>query len=212
MDKEVQAKDCEEVEMGGRADLLLVDNDGRIVELLALFLEREGYSVRTAASFAEARVALAERCPDLMLSDLDLGVESGRTELPKLAAEGLLPPTLVVSGYLDASLQEELLALPKILSTLAKPFDFPQLKGRVEQLLEDLEGQLTDPAPHPEPGAPLPSEPTEERSPLLDDSWVEVVPMEPGALRDDGTGEVPLAPPHAPAGRGENPARREGLS
>ncbi|MDP6519963.1 MAG: response regulator [Planctomycetota bacterium] len=175
-----------------RGDLLLLDNDQRIVGLLAMFMERAGFAVRTAASFAEARLALAERQPDLLLSDLDLGQESGRVELPRLAAEGLLPPTLVVSGYLDAELEEELTALEGVRGTLPKPFDFPQLMGRVEGLLGELnrEAELAvvagggqDSVPGDELGAA--SEAAQE------DGWMEVVPLEPEALRPwEGTPAV----------------------
>ena len=56
------------------AKLLLVDNDARIVELVALFLGRRGHDIRTANSYAEARALLAQDRPDLVLADLDLGL------------------------------------------------------------------------------------------------------------------------------------------
>lgn len=117
------------------ADLLLVDNDPRLVELYALFLGRRGHGVRTATSFEAARRALDERRPDLLLSDLELGAERGDEELARLAREGLLPPTLVVSGYLDSRLAAELARLPSVVGTLAKPFDLATLEARIEQVL-----------------------------------------------------------------------------
>lgn len=163
-------------------ELLLLDNDQRIVELLTMFLEEAGYGVRTAASFGEARAALLERAPDLMLSDLDLGTESGRVELPRLAAEGLLPPTLVVSGYLDAQLEEELSLLDGVRGTLPKPFDLPQLLGRVEALLAELAElraeQEAARAAGVEAGAGEAGE---------DDGWREVKLWKPEALRETGS-------------------------
>lgn len=117
------------------ADLLLVDNDPRLVELYALFLGRRGHGVRTATSFAAARRALDERRPDLLLSDLELGAERGDEELAALARDGLLPPTLVVSGYLDPALAAELGRLPSVVGTLAKPFDLATLEARIEEAL-----------------------------------------------------------------------------
>jgi len=81
------------------ARLLLVENDLRLGELLGAYLARRGFEVRRATSFAEARRLLGEGRPDLMLSDVDLGGENARDELPRLAAEGLLPPTLVVGLF-----------------------------------------------------------------------------------------------------------------
>lgn len=119
------------------AVLLLVDNDARIVELTAWFLDRLGHQVRTAVSYAAARAQIeAEGAPDLMLADLELGVESGREELPRLSRSGGLPPTLVVSGYLDADLRRELMALPEVYGTLAKPFDMPELEAAIADCLQ----------------------------------------------------------------------------
>lgn len=118
------------------ADVLLIENDARILELYAAFLAKRGHRVRTSTSFAAARVMLAERMPDVLLTDLELGVESGREELPALHADGLLPPTLVVSGYIDAALQSELARIPAIVGTLAKPFGFELLEQHLVGALQ----------------------------------------------------------------------------
>jgi len=116
-------------------DLLLVENDARILELMTLFLAKAGHSVRGAASFELARAAIRERTPDLMLSDLEMGAESGREALPDLAREGLLPPTLVVSGYLDRPTAEAIERLPNVVGTLAKPYDMKSLLAKVDACL-----------------------------------------------------------------------------
>lgn len=135
------------------ADLLLVDNDRRITDLVAYFLRRSGHAVRTAPSFAAARIEIARARPDLVLSDLDLGEERGLVELPRLAAEGVLPPTLVVSGYLDRAAQIELERLPEVVGVLAKPFDLDVLVARVDEGLSRAGGSARGAAePAPEDG------------------------------------------------------------
>jgi len=119
-------------------DILLVDNDERISQLVLWFLDKRGYGVRAATSFGEARALLAERRPDLLISDIDLGIEDAREELPRLAAEGLLPPTLVVSGFLDAQVTEQVRAIPGVLATLPKPFDFEVLSQRLEECRAEI--------------------------------------------------------------------------
>jgi DNA-binding response OmpR family regulator len=116
-------------------DLLLIENDRRLGELLCSFLERSGHTARRAASFAEARGMIAERAPDLLLSDLQLGDEDARDELPRFSAQGCLPPTLVVSGFLDDRTSEELGRIPEVLGTLAKPFEFDELTARIDELV-----------------------------------------------------------------------------
>lgn len=132
------------------AELLLLDNDARITELVAWFLEARGHRVRIANSFAEARARIEERAPDLLLSDLELGRENARTELPALARAGRLPPTLVVSGYLDAAVIDELSRLPGVVGTLAKPYELAVLERRIEEALAASAVAARAPGPEPE--------------------------------------------------------------
>jgi DNA-binding response OmpR family regulator len=117
------------------ADLLLVENDPRILELMTFFLERAGHRVRTAPSFTEARARMRERAPDLLLSDLEMGLETGREELPRIAREDGLPPTLVVSGYVDREAADALARVPGVVGTLSKPFDMARLVAKVDECL-----------------------------------------------------------------------------
>lgn len=148
--------------------ILVVDNDARIVELVAWFLGKRGFEVRTAESFRDARELLAADRqrnvrPDLMLSDLDLGAESALEELPRLAADELLPPTLVVSGYLDADATSRLGQIDAVRGTLSKPFDFADLEERVVSCLEGLRSE-----------APVPTGDTSVE--VNPGGWVEIVP------------------------------------
>ncbi len=160
-------------------DLLIVDDDARIVELTSWFLQQSGHTVRSALSYAAARIELCSRVPDLMLADLELGAESGREELPRLAAEGVLPPTLVISGFLDAELQEELSAIPGIVGTLSKPVDLDRLEERLAECLH-LAGEAPDLIPRaPRPPSPASSAEEPEHEEEDDDGWIEIVPLNP---------------------------------
>ena len=190
------------------ADLLVVDNDARIAELVAWFLEKGGHSACVVTSYARAREALRERRFALMLADLELGVEDGRVELPLLESEGLLPPTLVVSGYLDAEITEALFKVPGILGTVPKPFEPKELLERVDAALaaapESEPAMVSEPEPLPvEETAPevesgeleeyvILAEPALEPAPevaelispapteelVSEEEWVEIVPEE----------------------------------
>ncbi len=157
-----------------RGDLLLLDNDAKIVELLSWFLGNQGFTVRVAASFAEARERLAERRPALLISDVDLGMESAVSELPKLSAEGILPPTLVVSGFLDESVRQALFSVPEVLDSLPKPFEFTDLEERVVACLagERRGGPVLAESPVPTPSLVRGQEPAEDD----DDDWIEISP------------------------------------
>ena len=129
---------------------MIVENDARIVELLRWFFERRGHRVRAASTFAQARVLLNERRPDLLLSDIELGDENAREILPELAREALLPPTLVVSGYLDHDLAAELLAIPGVAGVMPKPFEFE----RLERWISDFFQRSACTVPAQDPSAP----------------------------------------------------------
>ncbi len=172
-----------------RASLLLVDNDARIVELLTWFLSQRGFEVRTAGSFVEARERLAEGAPDLLVSDVDLGAESAVQELPRLRADGILPRTLVVSGYLDAAIKAALTALPEVVGTLAKPFEFTDLEAAIDRALgEGAAGGGASAAPSdfdvPRPEKAPAASPEESQSgggaapdeDDDDDGWIEITP------------------------------------
>ena len=174
------------------ADLLLVDNDERILELTSWFLERAGHAVRTAPSYAQARDLLLERRAELVLADLELGEERGVEELPRLAAEGLLPQTLVVSGFLDADLEARLLAIPGVVGTLAKPVDLGTLERRVEEAVAGASGAPSTPAPEElqpvpppapveAPAASAPVVPAPRTSEPDDEGWVEILPDPPAS-------------------------------
>jgi DNA-binding NtrC family response regulator len=153
------------------AHLLIVDNDERIVELTQWFLARSGHRVDTALSYAAARVLIRADAPELMLADLDLGEENGREELPRLAKEGILPRTIVVSGFLDAELERELRLVPGVFSTLTKPVDLSALERHIA---EALEADVLIPAPGPPATIEVTAENGEDEE---DDGWVEIVQL-----------------------------------
>ena len=60
-----------------KVDLLLVDDVRDITEMLRLFLERQGYSVRTASTGEQAIQLFKERVPDIAILDIGLPDISG---------------------------------------------------------------------------------------------------------------------------------------
>lgn len=172
-----------------QSNIVLLDNDERIVELVTWYLGEQGHRVRTCATFAEARAAIAEERPDLLLSDVDLGTESALAELPKLSAEGVLPPTLVVSGFLDAGNQATIAGVPEVMGTLAKPFEFADLEGAIQRALagervmgEAPVGEAPAPAAAP-PATEVPATPATDDGDEDDDGWIEIQPAGGGPGR-----------------------------
>lgn len=99
------------------AHLLLVDDDGDIVEALAELLRVEGHEVRTACNGEQGLQALhAAPLPDVVVLDVDMPVMSG----PGMAHQMLLHdageekiPVMLVSGRAD---------LPQIAARMGTPY------------------------------------------------------------------------------------------
>ncbi len=103
------------------ADLLLVDDDGDIVEALAELLRLEGHEVRTARNGAEGLQALhAAPLPDVVVLDVDMPVMGGPAMAHQMllhdAGEEKIPVTLV-SGRPD---------LPQIAARMGTPYFVPK--------------------------------------------------------------------------------------
>ena len=113
--------------------ILVVDNEELLLSLAKTFLERIGYSVETAGN---GRIALEKLSAngnfDMVLSDVDMP-EIGGIELVRRCRE-IYPqmPFLMVSG-LSLYHEKELKELG--VDCLQKPYRLPQLKEKIEQIL-----------------------------------------------------------------------------
>jgi DNA-binding response OmpR family regulator len=68
------------------ARLLVVEDDRNLRDALAETLEDEGHDVRRAATLAEARAALKDASPDVLVLDLMLPDETARPCAPRSSA------------------------------------------------------------------------------------------------------------------------------
>ncbi|HVP30013.1 MAG TPA: sigma-54 dependent transcriptional regulator [Myxococcota bacterium] len=106
---------------------LIVDDDANFRESLEALVRREGFETRTAASLADARSALAEASPDVILTDLQLpdgdGLELVRAEGSASGAE-----LVVITG--NATVDSAVGALREgVLDYLVKPIDRARLRA-----------------------------------------------------------------------------------
>lgn len=113
--------------------LLVVDDDMELCDVVVRSLKRDGHVVTACATIAEARLAIEQKQPDLVVLDIALpdgdGVElcrelrSSENTLPvlMLTARSELPTRV---GSLDAGADD----------FLAKPFAIAELRARVRAL------------------------------------------------------------------------------
>jgi len=107
--------------------VLIVDDDVAAADTMAALVANEDFSVSTAYTLADARRELAQRCPDLVLLDLNLPDGSG-LELFEDADLTKRSQVVLITGHpsVDSSIQALRLGAADYLT---KPVDFKHLQG-----------------------------------------------------------------------------------
>ena len=109
--------------------VLVVDADARSLEMLAVALLDSGFTVRTAASAAEALAEARKRPPSLVLSDVAMPEVDGIQLCAELRGDprlGDVPIVLLTGGQIDPRLRERG-ASAGASDYLTKPVDLPRL-------------------------------------------------------------------------------------
>lgn len=115
------------------AKILIVDDELNICEVLKLYLENEGYTVKTAGDGEEAVEAFRTFEPDLVLLDIMLPKKDGR-QVCREIREHSSKPIIMISAkgeVFDKVLGLELGADDFIV----KPFDMKEVAARVKAVL-----------------------------------------------------------------------------
>ena len=81
------------------ADILLVDDDPKLLEIVSVSLGRQGYRVRTAATGREALEHASGSPPHLLILDLDLPDMSGIDVIRRARVQRPQIRTVLMSGY-----------------------------------------------------------------------------------------------------------------
>lgn len=104
--------------------ILVADNDPDINELLGHLLRSEGCRVDGVRDGEAALARIHQGGIDWLVCDLDMPRLDGLGLLQRLAEQLPSPPrTIVISGYLDAAIEERLRDFPFVESSWRKPFD-----------------------------------------------------------------------------------------
>ncbi len=91
--------------------VLCMEDDAALAHLLKKRLGRAGYSVDIAPDGKEGLDMAATGCYDVLLVDQTMPVYSGLEVIQKLASQGPLPPTVMVTGTGDERLAVEAMIL-----------------------------------------------------------------------------------------------------
>jgi DNA-binding response OmpR family regulator len=111
--------------------VLVVDDDASIRLLCRINLELEGWTVREAATLAEAREQLADGAVDVVLLDVHVGADSGVDFLNELRKDYPAMPVAMLTGSVETPATVDGVGADAVIS---KPFTLEQLIGTVRAL------------------------------------------------------------------------------
>ena len=118
--------------------LLLVEDNEDIQDLNKFFLAQRGYAVRLAMNLAQAKVAICEAKPDLIVLDIMLPDGSGLDFLKELRGAGNDTPVLLLTALSEAT--DEMKGIQEGGDDyIAKPYENGILHTRIEALLRRAE-------------------------------------------------------------------------
>ncbi len=119
--------------------ILVVDDDVKTVELVTLYLKRDGYRVLTAYNGVDALRLARESHPDLIVLDLMLPGIDGLEVCRTLRAESDVPIIMLTAKTTD---QDKLTGLQLGADDyVTKPFSPRELAARVRAVLRRLPGE-----------------------------------------------------------------------
>jgi excisionase family DNA binding protein len=122
----------------GKRKVLLVDDDGELVELMTKVLEDDGrFEVRVAGTGFDAGMMVKEYRPDLIVLDVMLPDINGKEVCHRVRSDSSLEDVriLCISGMIEEDKVQEL-RLSGADDFLHKPFDIEELIDRMCTLLE----------------------------------------------------------------------------
>ena len=127
--------------------ILLIEDEAPIRDMMRLALGKFGYSVTEAADTREARAAIIEKLPDLMLVDWMLPGESGVELVRQLKREELTKdiPVIMVTARVEEDDRVKGLEVGAD-DYVCKPFSPKELNARIKAVLRRTQPQLTDEA------------------------------------------------------------------
>ncbi|MFN8472475.1 MAG: response regulator transcription factor [Anaerolineae bacterium] len=119
--------------MESRGKVLVVDDDGRLVDALTLYLEHAGFEVRTAADGLQALEVFARYAPDIVVLDIMMPVLNGWDTCRRLREISPVPIIMLTArGQENDRIMGLQLGADDYVS---KPFSLRELEARLDAVL-----------------------------------------------------------------------------
>jgi len=125
------------------AKILVIDDEPNIVELVKLYLSREGQTVESAGTGQEGLTKLATFAPDLVILDIMLPDIDGFEVCRRIRAKSRVPVLMLSARREDI---DKIIGLELGADDyLAKPFNPHEMVARVKAILRRTQGEITSP-------------------------------------------------------------------
>jgi len=116
--------------------ILLVDDDGEIIESMRYALESKGYEVLVARDGNQGLVMAEREDPDLVILDMMMPKRSGFLVLEKLRRSRPVPIRVIMITANEGSRHKAYAEMLGVDDYIRKPFAMDRLIGSVRRLLE----------------------------------------------------------------------------
>jgi len=118
--------------MKGNTKVLLIDDDITLGNILMPGLQKEGFEVEYMTSLHGLEEVVKDFCPNIIILDVEVGVENSINEMPylKLCAPGT--PVIFISSHTDEDLITEALG-EGCVSYLKKPITIKELTAYIKR-------------------------------------------------------------------------------
>ena len=117
--------------------LLLVDDEKDVNEALKMYLEMQGFTVRTALSGQEGLAAVKEAKPDLVMLDLQMPGMDGWQTLQQMRAAVPDLRVAILTGSLPSKEMEERARQGGALGFIHKPIQLDELVPKIKGFLTE---------------------------------------------------------------------------
>jgi CheY-like chemotaxis protein len=114
--------------------VLIAENDAGVRDLYRYVLASRGLRVECVEDGPAALARTRSGDVTLLVCDLEMPGLRGQELLAQLEREARPLPAIVVSGWLDACVEEELRRYPRLLGIWRKPFDVFEFARRICEL------------------------------------------------------------------------------
>ena len=137
--------------MSDPRQILVVDDQGDILDLARMVLAGAGYDVSTAGSGEQALELLERELFDLVLLDINMPEMDGWETLRLIRADEALSALPVVMFSVKSEPRDKVQSMQEgALDYITKPFEVDELLGRVERVLDAVASGSGDAGGEPE--------------------------------------------------------------